>query len=268
MTENELEKDLRLVATGNGTAAEFYQTLLRSEIFVLGDLGNNAEHHVSTVLKAESPLNIQSWTKDDGTEVIPFFTSLAAVQKFLKSENTYVAISAANLFEITLGAHLVLNPKSDYSRDFSPHEVSLLIGRPDGSSVTKHVVEEKIPVSIGQPAQYPQDLVDALINVLPLHEDVSCAFLAQIVGRNGNPNPELIIGLQSRSEIGSILPELSNHMQGKTQDGQAVMIVRVEPGNEGVSEYMLRTTPFYERKGATPRVQEKPKRKPWFNFKK
>ncbi len=59
----------------------------------------------------KTALWICSTGKEDGTTVIPFFTSLEALQQAVEDEQAFVVMPARTLFEMTLGETLFLNAK-------------------------------------------------------------------------------------------------------------------------------------------------------------
>ncbi len=67
-------------------------------------------------------------TGKDGTSVIPFFTSLEALQQAVEDEQAFVVMPVCTLFEMTLGETLFLNAKLPTGKEFMPREISLLIG--------------------------------------------------------------------------------------------------------------------------------------------
>ncbi|WRH90284.1 SseB family protein [Pseudomonas fluorescens] len=68
--ENLLEKSLKLAADEPAHRPEFFNTLLNSNVYILGTAGE-ADGHVN--LQAGSNISIAHWQKPDGTPVIPFF---------------------------------------------------------------------------------------------------------------------------------------------------------------------------------------------------
>ncbi|STF83765.1 enhanced serine sensitivity protein SseB [Escherichia coli] len=56
--------------------------------------------------------------KEDGTSVIPFFTSLEALQQAVEDEQAFVVMPVRTLFEMTLGETLFLNAKLPTGKEF------------------------------------------------------------------------------------------------------------------------------------------------------
>ena len=70
-----------------------FRTLLESTVWVPG---TGREQVVE-----DSALDLLHWEKDDGTSVIPFFTSLEALQEAVEDEQTFVVMPVRTLFEMT-----------------------------------------------------------------------------------------------------------------------------------------------------------------------
>src|SRR5262245_54367301 len=105
--ENALETALRLAASDPAARPDFYRLLLESEVFVIGATAHKEEG--SRMLDAGEKIGIHNWTRKDGSPVIPFFTSLDALQRAITHPADYLKLGARSLFEITKGAALVLN---------------------------------------------------------------------------------------------------------------------------------------------------------------
>ena len=69
-TKNELEILLEQAATEPAHRPAFFRTLLESTVWVPGTAAEG-----ETVVE-DSALDLQHWEKEDGSTVIPFFTSL------------------------------------------------------------------------------------------------------------------------------------------------------------------------------------------------
>jgi len=149
--ENKLEELLRLAADEPAHRPEFCETLLNSNVFLLGAT-EQVEAYGHNNLEAGSHIQIQHWQRADGLSVIPFFSSLEVLQKSIDTEQSYLMLPARSLFEMTQGATLFLNPKSKYGKEFLPQEVAHLLTTGISQSPVQRVVEEETKVLLGEPA--------------------------------------------------------------------------------------------------------------------
>jgi len=108
---------------------------------------------------------------------------------------------AKALLQLTRGGHLVLNPGQTYGKEFVPDEIAHLVDgtlfTPQETYTTRHDVQ----VLIGQPALYPQELVDALRRVFVTLPSVKKAYLAQYVNPERDPDPGLIICVETDGRL-------------------------------------------------------------------
>ena len=121
-TKNELETLLEQAATEPAHRPAFFRTLLESTVWVPGTAAEGEQ------VVEDSALDLLHWEKDDGTSVIPFFTSLEALQEAVEDEQAFVVMPVRTLFEMTLGQTLFLNAKLPTGKEFTPREISHLIG--------------------------------------------------------------------------------------------------------------------------------------------
>ncbi len=245
-TDNPLETSLKLAANEPAHRPAFFNTLLNSNVYILGTAGE-ADGHVN--LEAGSNISIAHWQKPDGTPVIPFFSSLQTLQQSIDSEQSYLEIPARSLFEITLGALLFLNPKSPYGKEFFPEEVRNLLADAVGQAATTRTVEKDTNVLLGQPAEYPSQMVNSLTQLLAKHSNVKRAFLALMHDTSVDEKPHLIVGIEADGDIDRVMREAGNVAGDTAPDGGPVDLCRVIEGETGLSDYFLREVkPFYERK--------------------
>ena len=157
---SDLESLLAAAATDPVQAPAFLVALLDAQVVVAGQTQSSpgqAESGTRSVTLA--PL-----TRADGTSVQPFFTSEARLKETLRAIPGYEArnltIRCRDLWEMTRGSSLVLNPHSAYGKEFLPDEIAHLL---DGSAaMTPHVISEATRVLVGQPAHVPDGMEDRL----------------------------------------------------------------------------------------------------------
>jgi hypothetical protein len=241
--QDELGELLRLAASDLGRRREFYRLLLSSTVYVSAGQAASGEAR----LEAGSPVSLQHWKKRDGTSVIPFFSSLEALKSAIDHEESYLQLPARSLFQMTLGATLVLNPRTPYGKELLPEEVrDLLAGELDRGPAEANI-PKNTRVSLGQPAEYPTRMVDALRQLLPRHPNVKRAFLALIHVTSSSEKPHLIIGIEADGDVERALAEVGGVARDTAPTGP-VDLYRVTAGDI-MSDYFIReTTPFYERR--------------------
>ncbi|MEH0876544.1 enhanced serine sensitivity protein SseB [Pectobacterium cacticida] len=243
---NKLEEVLILAASEPAHRPEFFSELMNATVFVLGNSDDNG--FGEKVLHAGSSVDLQHWEKDDGSSVIPFFSSLEALQSVVTEEASFLALPVRSLFEMTRGATLFLNPKLPYGKAFLPQEIEHILSGEGNGFVQQRVVEEDMQVVLTQPDEMPAQMVDSLTQLFTKHRHVKRAFLAQIQDP-GEQQPHLLIGIDADRDEETIIREAGSVASDTLPDERPVDLCLVKEGEPGISHYMIKhTTPFYERK--------------------
>jgi len=253
--ENELERLLRLSVTEAAYRPAFYQTLLEATVFVLGDAGQQ-DDVVSEEITAGSELNLLHWEKQDGSSIIPFFSSLDVLERAAAGESPdqqgFVALPARVLFEMTQGEELFLNPKSEYGKELYPSEITMLLNTGGLNAPTELVLDADSQLLIGQPEEYPSAMVDALTTLFSQKKPVRRAFLALIHDKTVDEQPNLLVGVEAdgtEAEIDALIREAGNVASETSPDDLPVDFCIVNEKERGISHYLIsHTQPFYQRK--------------------
>ncbi|TAK12297.1 MAG: enhanced serine sensitivity protein SseB [Anaerolineae bacterium] len=186
---NDLETLLERAAQDPGQRPAFYLGLLEAQIFALGNATRDADGKVTA-------LNLQHWGKADGSPILPFFTSLMRLRQAISAEQSYVELPARAFLEATRGEALILNPNTERGKEFTPSEVAALL---DGTLFQQghtRVIEEERQVLLGQPANYPTALVEALNSLFHTLPEVKTAWLTYMDDPQDGAGPHLVFGLE------------------------------------------------------------------------
>jgi len=260
--ETPLETALRLAADDPGSRPDFYKTLLEATVFIIKPAKEHlpADEHQGEGkrwLDAGESITIQNWTRADGTAVIPFFSSLGALQSAITDEVTYVELPAKALFEITQGATLVLNPNLKYGKEFSPDEIEALLSDGVNRIPDQRVTEKATQVLLGQPAKYPDKMVNALVSLFSRRDNVKAAYLVLMHDPSHDHKPHLVVGVDADHDSTAIIHEAGTVAADTAPQGEPVDLYRIEESDrDGLSQYFIReVTPFYTRKDPANRQQ-------------
>lgn len=245
-TENPLEAALRLAAAEPAHRPEFYRLLLDSTVYILSPFAG--QQSGERTFQTGEEIAIQHWTREDGSPVIPFFTSLAILERSIEGESGYIALPARSLLEMTKGSTLVLNPRSDFGKEFPPAEIEALLTVGLNHVPNRRVVEKETRILLGQPARYPAKLVDSLTTLLSRHGNVRAAYVALMHDPAQDEKPHLVVGIDGDGDLEQVIREAGNVAVDAAPDGEPVDLMRVGAGKDGLSEYFRREVkPFYER---------------------
>ncbi|HAT30676.1 MAG TPA: enhanced serine sensitivity protein SseB [Janthinobacterium sp.] len=242
VAENHLEHALRMAADDPDLRADFYLALLAADVYIIGE---------AETLEAGEQISIQSWMRQDGGSVIPFFTSLAALRRALSPDDAdcgYLLLSARALFEVTRGTALVLNPKSDYGKEFPADEIAALLLADADEAPQERLGGDVRQVLLGQPKVYPSQMIDALTTLLAKRAEVRTAYLALMHDPAVDARPHLLLGLRTDSHGDEVLREACALARDCAPPGETVNVTRIIDGEHGLSQYFLHNVePFYER---------------------
>ena len=242
--ENPLEIVLKKAATEVAFIPEFYKRLLTDNL---------------VVLTAESVLPEGSQTLEKNTSVslvtfqdgkIPVFTSTNRIfdKGIVKEEVTFLEMKGEDLFNLAKGATFILNPYSDYSKELLPNELGRIL---NGTILTdnhkKIVVEKETQVQIGQPANYPTDIINSLKILFASRPTVKKAYLGWIYNPSSGEPPHYIFGLDVDGEMQNITHEAGFTAQQFLSKEEIVDFIKIDD-TDGLSDYFVKQTkPFYER---------------------
>lgn len=120
--------------------------------------------------------------------LIPFFTARSRAQAWYRNDHVAVPERVRDLFARYPGAPFVLNPGSDYGKDFTPGEVArMLAGDFEHSgpqAVTTNAPEQMM---LAHPKEIPSALIEALARELDAVKSVRGAWL-MLAMRGGEQN--------------------------------------------------------------------------------
>lgn len=245
--ENQLEIALRLAADEPAHRPDFYKALLDSTVFILGH--SDSSGLGERMLEAGKKVSIQNWTHADGSPVIPFFSSLNSLQKAIEEEVAYMALPAKSLFEMTRGATLVLNPKLAYGKEFFPNEIDALLSEGVNRLPEQRITKKATQVLLGQPANYPEKMVDSLVTLFSKRGNVKAAYLTLMHDPSQDEKPHLVVGIEAEGDVESVIREAGVVAGDISPNNEPVDLYRVARDDKGLSEYFLREVqPFYERR--------------------
>ncbi|WP_347455917.1 enhanced serine sensitivity protein SseB C-terminal domain-containing protein [Acinetobacter sp. ANC 7454] len=195
--EKQLEELLVKASLEPNQRPVFLEQLLNADIYCIGFADRPVQQGGERVLEEGSQVRLMHLQDEKGEPYLPFFLSLESLQKGIQEEQSYLRIPARSFFEMTLGASLVLNPFSEYGKEFVPQEIEALLQGGYGSKLESYEYQEQTEVLLGQPAEYPHEMVDQLCILLKTKPEVKNAYLAQMHDQKRDPEPTLLIGFET-----------------------------------------------------------------------
>jgi hypothetical protein len=241
---NDLERSLMSAATSPAARPQFLRDLLESEIFVLNQKGDELQIQ-NNVLQKGARLNILSFERD-GKTWLPIFTSLERLEQYIRGDSSYVQLRARDLFEITRGAFVFLNPGLPYGKEFFPEEIEQMLDGSIFKPVQTYMAQKETQVLIGQPAVYPHELVKELSAYFEKNSKVSTAYLAQYFNPEADEKSHLLVAIDGSGDWQQIVGDagiIAAEIIGK---GEVIDFVRID-GSSFSKSITRQSKPFYRR---------------------
>ena len=202
--ENRLEALLALAADEPAHRPEFYRVLLESEVYVISNMEQEGEGR--GWLTAEDALSILTICTDESNPIIPFFTSIEELTGFVEDQAQWIGIQARNLFILTRGATLVLNPQSRFSHPFYPAMIEALLATGIHHASRQTTSQAHNGAHIRPPEPYPAKMVDSLIIFFARKPEVVTAWVALKQGPE-DLRPHLLVGIDAVDNVERIIRE-------------------------------------------------------------
>jgi hypothetical protein len=245
--ENDLERSLMKAAKDVAHRPQFYRDFLSSDVFILQERSAANRTPTHRTLDAGEQVGIQTWD-NNGRTVIPLFSSLRRLHAFIADDSGYLAMNAKAFLEMTKGADMMLNPKADFGKEFSASEVASML---DGSIWKPNdtwVAEKETKVMIGQPANYPHDLVAALSRYFKTTPQVRRAFLAHFFNPERDSKPHTLIAIDATGDWDTVVAGAGIVANSMHIPDPPIDFMRMT-GAKGIEHHFRSAVkPFYEKK--------------------
>ena len=126
-----LHELLETAARENSDTALWYETLSAKEVFVITDGREKDEN------EERLTIGFASWEKDDGTLVIPVYSSLQVLQDCVREDTPYLPIPCLDLFSIVQGSYIMLDANENGGYEFSPQEIAAVLAAAQAAADAK-----------------------------------------------------------------------------------------------------------------------------------
>ncbi len=252
LPSNDLEKALHKAAADHSQAPAFYEELMDSKVFILGK--PEEEDVGKFTLEEEQALIIQHWEREaDSSPAVPFFTSLQMLQQAIDTDEPYLELPTTALFQLTMGAPLVLNPNSEFGMEFEPEDVAVLLDT-DLMVNSEHVLDEETEVLLGYPENVPESFTDLLSEYFLRQPQVESAYLGTIQIPTDDNEEHLMVGLQGQGNFEKLIETTIQKISILEDDigYETVDFYVIDQDDPDISDFMLKNiVPFYTREPRT-----------------
>lgn len=201
---------------------------------------------VSVTGASGEDVHILHWLSTEGMSVVPTFTSLEKTSVLEGELDRLVWISAGELFQLTLGAVISINPTWEEELEIYPEEVEGLL---DGSlfeQTRKFTITADLDFIVGLPLEYPYSLVDVLTMFFSLHPEVEEAYLGQCYSPEYYDEPHLLVGIKSTKGLEAVLQDVGLVLSEIEELAQPVDFFEIGKGEMFDRYFLGEIKPFYE----------------------
>jgi len=222
--------------------AEFMRRILTEKLVVITKSDSNYEGF--SKLESNTPIAIYNFP--DGR--VPIFTSPERIRDkgIFKEKSRFFEAKGGDILDLLKGAKLILNPYSDYCKEFNPEEIGHLL---DGTYFKSKQIEIKkdTQVRIGQPAKYPTEAVKSLVKLFSDRPDVVAAYLGWIHFPETADPPHYIFAIETNGDWRTISDEAGAIAQEIIGPDEIIDFVKID--RKKADDYFInKTKPFYTKR--------------------
>ncbi|GMA98220.1 enhanced serine sensitivity protein SseB C-terminal domain-containing protein [Pelosinus sp. IPA-1] len=243
---SDLRETLKKAISDPSMRPQFYEQLIKSDVFVITD---GREMPIEKgVLQPGATVGIKTLKNPDDNPVIPVYSSLEQLQKSIQEKVIYLQLPCKELFSIIKGSYVVLDPNTEYMKEFPPEEIEAIVNGTIFVTGRQMVANKKTQVMIGQPAVYPQEIVDRLTSYFKRDTRVKKAYLAQFYNPESDDRAHPLIVIECAEEAYSdISGKAGMVVNAIVAPGEYVDMIRADSSNIALS-VTKDFQPFYKKK--------------------
>lgn len=216
--ENDIERLLVRASAEPAARPAFARALMDAQIVLVlvpdGPITSGPDGNA--VIPEGTKMTLPSAVRGE-QKLIPFFTARSRAQAWYREDHVAVPERVRDLFARYPGAPFVLNPGSDYGKDFTPGEVArLLAGEFEMAAPQTVTTTAPEQIMLAQPQEIPAALIEALAREFAGLKALRGAWL-MLAQRSGQPEQGWMLGVDypgpwlevrdaiSRALVGDIL---------------------------------------------------------------
>lgn len=220
----------------------FYKMLLDLEVYLLTNDDNTTSKDGTLI--AGSKVSFLTIQNQDGSRMIQFFSSLEILQKFISSNPKYIRMNAKSLFELVRDTKMILNPNFTVQKEFTVSEINALRDGTIFRTQNSRVIEKETTIMIGEPKEYPHDIVNSLIKLFKKEKRVLEAYVVHYYNPEEEVPPHPLILVKCNSSYEEVVAKA-----GATVEGFGKVIDFARYDNSSLTNMIIsKYKPFYKKK--------------------
>jgi SseB protein C-terminal domain/SseB protein N-terminal domain len=234
--ENEIERMLVRASTQPSERRSFMRALLDSEIFVV--LVPEGGHVVpgpegNATIPQGTKLNMPSAMRGE-ERLVPFFTRPSRARAWFKGDHIVAPEIARDLFTRYPDASFLLNPGSDYGKEFVTAEVKRLLSGEFGEGVDEITIPQGQQLLLGHPSEIPTKLIAALAREFAKTPAVRGAWL-MLAMRAGQTEQSWMLGVDHKGSWQSVLDAITRAVSGNILNGRMLDAMPLDASDTSVT---------------------------------
>ena len=229
--ENDIERMLMRASAEPAERPAFARALMDAQIFVV--LIPDADHPIvpgpdgKNIVAEGTILSLPSAMRGE-QKLIPFFTSPTRARSWFKGDHIVSPELTRDLFGRYPGAPFVLNPGSDYGKDYPPGEVArMLAGEFDQRAPQTITTQAPEQILLAHPAEIPTDLIAALTREFASVKSVHGAWLMLAV-HAGQTEQSWMLGVDHQGSWQDVRDAIGRAISGDILGGRLLDALPLE----------------------------------------
>lgn len=236
-TQSDLQRLLKEVRNNPLTEPRYFEALLTATVYA----------HVPLKQVAGRLRFIQFVRPDNGQTVLPFFSNRIRAERASGPDVTIIAMDARQLFELTRGATLMLDPNDERAALY-PEEISaLLSGKPLVAFGLEKVAEPET-VGVRNPTVAADDLIATLKAYCATEPDIEAGYIAEILRGQEYEEASLWVAMVATPKVFERITRTSmQRIQPLLSTLALPLLVTVITADDATTSFYSQAIRFYER---------------------
>ncbi|MFT4118159.1 enhanced serine sensitivity protein SseB C-terminal domain-containing protein [Bradyrhizobium sp.] len=227
--ENEIERMLMRAAQEPSERPAFARALLDAETVVVlvpeaGRIAPGPDGHA--IIPEGTRLSMPSVTRG-GERFLPFFTAPSRARAWFGGDHVVAPDSTRDLFGRYPEASFVLNPGSDYGKEFTPAEVKRLLAGHFEEGAETITIPAGEQLLLGHPSDVPEALISALSREFGTVKSIRGAWL-MLAARAGHAEQSWMLGVDHEGSWSKVQAAINRAVAGDVLKGRPLDAVPLE----------------------------------------
>ena len=227
--ENDIERMLMRAAQEPPERPAFARALMDAEIVMVlvpeaGQLQPGPDGNA--IVPEGTRLTLPSAMRGE-QRLLPFFTAPSRARAWFSGDHIVAPDRTRDLFGRYPEASFVLNPGSDYGKEFTPAEVKRLLAghfEEGAETITLPAGEQLL---LGHPSDVPNELISALSREFSADKSIRGAWL-MLAARAGHPDQTWMLGVDHEGSWSNVLAAINRAVAGDVLKGRPLDAVPLE----------------------------------------